>query len=283
MMTRFLTATLAVIVLYKTRLDESDTFLSLARYLKGSGQTMEILVYDNSPAPMVRDEDLVRDGLLLHYISDPSNPGVSGAYNRGFEIARQRGRKWLLLLDQDTAFPDDALSCYTDAMEAHADSLLFAPVLVCGGTIYSPCANLLNLNYHVKVAPPGKMRARGRSLLNSGMCIHVDAFARAGGFDEAIPLDFADHDFMKRYRRHFDSFVVLDLVCAHTFFDREPPDMDRTLTRFGYYCKGARGSIKGITDALTLPPLAFLRAARLCARFGSLIFLRRLFRAFCGG
>ena len=270
-------------VLYNCRLHESETLLSLTRCLGGSGRTMETLVYDNSPAPMVRDTDLARDGLLLHYISDPTNPGVSRAYNRGFEIARQRGKKWLLLLDQDTAFPDDALSRYSDAVEAHPDSLLFAPVLVCGGTIYSPCAHVLNLNYHVKAAPPGKMRARGRSLLNSGMCIHVDAFARAGGFDEAIPLDFADHDFMKRYRRHFDSFVVLDLVCAHTFFDREPPDMDRALTRFGYYCKGARGSIKGIADTLSLPPIAFLRAARLCARFGSLTFLRRLFRAFFRG
>jgi GT2 family glycosyltransferase len=282
-MTRFLAETLAVLVLYKVRLDASDTFLSLTRSLKKSGRSMEVLVYDNSPTPMVRDEDLARDGLLLHYISDPANPGVSRAYNRGFEIARQRGRKWLLLLDQDTAFPDDALSCYTDAVEAHGDSLLFAPVLVCGSTIYSPCANALNLNYHVKAVPPGKVRARGKSLLSSGMCIHVDAFARAGGFDEGIPLDFADHDFMKRYRRHFDSFVVLDLVCAHAFSDREPSDMDRALTRFDYYCKGARGSIKSIPDALSLPPLAFLRAARLCVRFGSLTFLRRLFRAFLRG
>ena len=46
------------------------------------------------------------DGFRIHYISDPTNPGVSKAYNVGFELARQLNKKWLLLLDQDTVFPD---------------------------------------------------------------------------------------------------------------------------------------------------------------------------------
>ena len=270
---------LAVMVLYQKRVDESDTFLSLAKCLSGRPEKIDMVVYDNSPASTRRGDGDYSSNFHLRYISDTSNPGVSKAYNTGFEIARQLRKKWLLLLDQDTVFPENTLSNYIAAMEAHADSLLFAPMLVCDGRIYSPCRHVLNANFPLRTIQPGRVPAKGLSLLNSGMCVSVDAFERLGGFDENIPLDFADHDFMKRYRRHFDSFVLLDVVCRHGFSDKETPDIERSLNRFGYYCKGARNSIKGVADAFSLPPLAFVRAARLSLRFRSLRFLRLFFRA----
>jgi glycosyltransferase involved in cell wall biosynthesis len=239
-----------------------------------------MVIYDNSPAPMWRGDGERRDGFRIRYISDTSNPGVSKAYNTGFEIARQLRKKLLLLLDQDTVFPENTFSNYAAAIEAHADCPLFAPILMSHGKIYSPCGQILNANFHLRRVRPGRGSVRGKSLLNSGLCIRLDAFDKVGGFDEKIPLDFADHDFMKRYRTHFDSFVLIDVVCEHGFSDKEPVGLNGSLTRFGYYCKGARNSIKGGQDAFSLAPAAFLRAARLSARFRTLRFLRLFFRAF---
>jgi rhamnosyltransferase len=269
---------LAVLVLYKEKLEESKTFTSLFNTSPTWDERVHLLVYDNSPVPMHAQGAFDDSGGHIHYLSDTSNPGVSRAYNVGARIAKQLQKHYLLLLDQDTLFPPNALSRYFNAIESYNDSPVVAPMLFCDGRIYSPCRQVLHLHLPLRAIEPGTVSARGKSLLNSGMCIRLDAFDKAGGFDEKIPLDFADHDFMKRYRTHFDSFFLLDMACAHGFSDKENLDAGKALTRFGYYCQGARHSIKGVTDAFSLAPVAFLRAARLSARFRTLRFLRLLFR-----
>ncbi|MGD0230770.1 MAG: glycosyltransferase [Syntrophorhabdales bacterium] len=271
---------LAVLVLYKENLWQSTTFSSLFSTFPDWGKEVHLLVYDNSPVPMHSLEEFTSSCRRIRYISDTSNPGVSSAYNKGFEIARQLRKEWLLLLDQDTAFPRDALRKYFTAIKAHDDSVLFAPVLANGGKIYSPCGHILNVNFPLRRIRRGKVSTGGKSLLNSGMCVRLDAFDRVGGFDEAIPLDFADHDFMKRYRQHFDSFFLLDMVCAHNFSDKERTDIDKAFARFAFFCKGAKNSAKGVLDAFSLLPLALLRATRLTLRFRSPAFLYLFLRTF---
>jgi rhamnosyltransferase len=267
-------------VLYEKRMNESETFQSLGSSLSGAPEKIDMVMYDNSPVSMWRGNEDYQDSFRLRYISDTCNPGVSKAYNRGFEIAQELRKKWLMFLDQDTLFPEGALSKYGAAIERHGNSPLFAPILMCDGRIYSPCHHFLNVNFPLRSVRPGTISARGKGLLNSGMCIHVDAFEKIGGFDERIPLDFADHDFMKRYRKHFDSFVLLDIACAHGFSDKGAPDRSRALIRFRFYCLGARNSIKSYADALSLFAVAFVRASRLSARFRDPAFILLFFTTF---
>jgi GT2 family glycosyltransferase len=274
---------LAVLVLYKERLEESATFSSLFGASHSFNERLRLLVYDNSPAPMHAVEEPRFEGGRVAYISDISNPGVSKAYNAGAQWARRLGCSHMLLLDQDTIFPQDAILAYINAIENNFDCALFAPLLVSGGRIYSPCRSVLNVNLPLRAIDAGRTSTRGVSVLNSGMCVAVDAFEKIGGFDEAIPLDFADHDFFKRYRRHFDSFLLLDVRCEHGFSDRETQDLDKALARFRFYCRGARNAIKGLADVVPLPALAFVRAARLSLRFGSPAFLHAFFRIFFRG
>lgn len=267
-------------VLYQKRAEESETFLSLAKCLHGRPEKIDAVIYDNSPAPLWHDIEKQYDGLRIHYISDPSNPGVSKAYNAGFELARQSHKKWLLLLDQDTVFPEGALAMYAVAIEKHAEPPLLAPMLVCDGKIYSPCRHVGNVNFPLHAIRPGMVPVKRLSLLNSGLCIRLDAFERVGGFNEMIPLDFADHDFMRRYREHFDSFALLNMVCVHGFSDKESLDVGKALARFRFYCLGAKNSIKGWTDAFSLFMVAFVRAQRLSTRFKDPRFFPLLFKTF---
>jgi rhamnosyltransferase len=268
---RFFDDVLAVIVLYKKRVGESETYSSLFGSLP-DGANISLVIYDNSPVPMHRPEEFDDTLPDIRYISDTSNPGVSKAYNRGFEIARQLNKKWLLLLDQDTLFPDGALALYAAKVEEYEDAGLFAPMLVCDGTLYSPCRQFLHAYFPLRSIESGRLPVSGKSLLNSGLCIRLDVFERTGGFDETIPLDFSDHDFIRRFRRDFDSFVLLDMVCTHNLSAKELRDTHNALVRFAFYCKGARNSVRGIGDISLLPP-GLVRAARLSARHRRTVFL----------
>jgi GT2 family glycosyltransferase len=192
-------------------------------------------------------------------------------------MAKRLGKKWLLLLDQDTEFPADALEQYSSAMSTNKTAVLLAPILTCEGKIYSPCGHVAHVGFPLKRVTPGVRSATWKSLLNSGMCVNVDAFEKVGGFDERIALDFADHDFIRRYKKHFDSFVVIDVVCRHSFSDNESCEIERSLARFSCYCRGARTYARGVWDAFSVLPIVFLRALRLSMRYRSLRYLRLFF------
>jgi rhamnosyltransferase len=270
---------LAVLVLYNQKLTGSKTFLSLFGTLPGIKKTVHLLVYDNSPTAMHTNAELDMADGNFEYVSNTSNPGVSKAYNIGAQVARRLGCRHMLLLDQDTFFPKNAIDSYIEAIESETD-YLFVPILVCETKIFSPCRNIFDVYCPMREIKAGRLPAKGLSILNSGMCVDVDAFETVGGFDESIPLDFADHDFFKRYRKHFESLLLLDIVCQHGFADKEISNIDQAATRFGLYCKGARNSIKGVNDMFSLLPQAFVRAVRLSVRFRSLRFLRLLLQAF---
>lgn len=189
---------LAVLVVYRRDLAISDTFVSLSCSLEKLGCHLELIVYDNSPSP--QDVPHAKeDPCRITYRHDPSNPGVSKAYNTALRMARERVKRWLLLLDQDTSFPPDALTIYCQALRA-GQTELYAPVLKSGTRLISPCFYWKGIGFPLRKAPKGLLPLKNRSVLNSGMLVSVDAMERIGGFNERIPLDFADHDFYSRLR-----------------------------------------------------------------------------------
>jgi GT2 family glycosyltransferase len=265
---------LAVLVLYKKRPDESETFSSLKRPVSEGADPIDIVIYDNGPVSRQRDEETGCEGFRVHYMSDPSNPGVSKAYNAAYDLARQLKKKWLLLLDQDTLFPEGALDVYAANIARYPEAALIVPMLVCDGRVYSPCHRVMSVGFPLRSIRPGWLKTNGLGVLNSGLCIRLDAFEKTGGFDERIPLDFADHDFMRRYAKHFERFLLVDVVCQHGFSDSQTSDIDISLARFDRYCKGAKSSIKSAADPFLLLPLVLFRATRLSLRFRSIRFLR---------
>ncbi|MEO0250193.1 MAG: glycosyltransferase [candidate division WOR-3 bacterium] len=271
--------TLAVLVLYNRRLDETETFQSLASWPDKSRERFDLLIYDNSPSPMLT-EGAELSGFRIHYVHDKENPGVSKAYNIGARLGRQLGKTWLLLLDQDTTFPDDALIAYQRAIHEHPEAVLFAPILKASGKIYSPCRYYLKRGFHPRRVRPGRHTIRHWSVLNSGMCISLPVFEQIGGFDERVGLDFADHEFINRFRRFFDSFVVVDTVCAHGFYDVEQVSVEGSLRRFALFCEGAHASMREPADRILLPIQAALRAVKLSIRFRTGRFLKTFFSVF---
>ena len=100
-----------IIVIYKVQLDESISYQSLVR----PNQFAEFLVYDNSPASYQQNEAALPAGAI--YVRNTNNGGLSEAYNQGAEIAREKGYKRVLLLDQDTFFAEGTLAHYLEYID----------------------------------------------------------------------------------------------------------------------------------------------------------------------
>lgn len=276
------TSILAVLVLYGKQPTASATLQSLAAALHREDMTLDLLLYDNSPVPLVTDPSALSLPFKIHYCHDPSNPGVSAAFNAGAKLARQMGKEWLLLLDQDTVFPQDAVDRYLSALRDGGHSL-FAPKLTAEGRLLSPCGYLAGIGYHLRSVDQGSMRLEGRSVLNSGLLVALAAFEAVGGYDENVRVDFADFTFLNRFRRLFSEINVVDMACRHGFSNLEMVPLDAALRRFSGYCRDGRAAAITPLLILTHAFLVLRRCAVLTLRYGSIRFLPELSKYFSKG
>lgn len=261
---------LAVLVLYNCRIKESESFLSLNRSLVSSGFILDVLVYDNSPSKRYEGENFIVDNMRITYISDIHNSGVSRAYNVGRELAEKIGKKWILLLDQDTTFPCHSIERYLE--QIGRGQLLSAPMLFSGRRYLSPCRYKWGRGRTLKYVHPGELNLRNKSVLNSGLLIHLDVFKKAGEYNENIPLDFSDHEWLERVKRYYHTVYIMDLVCRHNLSVMET-DIKKVLVRFKYYLIGAK-EYRKTKFSFGLSFIVFLRTIKLTLRFKTLDFLR---------
>jgi GT2 family glycosyltransferase len=265
---------LAVLVLYGQPLVQSITFRSLGADLRGlGGARLDLLVYDNSAAPPA-DPHPVPPEWRIRYIHDATNPGVSRAYLEGARLATQQRKRWLLFLDQDTWFPHGALASYAAAVRRHSEIGLFAPILRAHGKVISPCTYRMKQGTSPRHIAPGVQELAGRSVLNSGMWISLEHYLATGGHDPRIALDFADHEFIDRYKQRHRQFVVVDAECTHDLSAAATQSTVSRLARFRFYCRGARYASRGAWDGLVTASLVGARAGLLSLRHRDLGFLR---------
>jgi GT2 family glycosyltransferase len=269
---------LAVVVLYRADLAATETYRSLAASCIAAGGSMDLFVYDNSPDPLLLDASRSSGPLRIIYRHDPANAGVSSAFNAGARLARELGKEWLLLLDQDTGFPPGAMAVYLAAITGGGE--LFAPQLVADNRLLSPCGYRGGVGFHLAGVTPGEFSLAGRSVLNSGLLVRRAAFEACGGYDERVQVDFADFAFVNRVRRKYPCITVLDLVCRHGFSNLESVPLESARRRFAGYCRDGRAAA---VTPLLLFSHAFLvlrRCAVLTLRYRSLCFFTKLLAYF---
>lgn len=218
-----------VIVIYKCRLQEARSY----RTLLASGDFPAFMVYDNSPANYVASpEEMPKEAV---YVRDVNNGGLSRAYNRAAEYAVQNGYNRLLLLDQDTWFPPEASQIY---LSADRGVTLWAPqVRTTSGADFSPC---YVGGWCVKgvCLVPGIYDLHQYESINSGLCVSLKAFRAAGGYNDAVRLDFADFQFQNRLRQVDSRMLVLPFVAVQDF-SNDQRDASVLYTRFKLYLESA--------------------------------------------
>ncbi len=268
-MNNFTDTVCVVIVLYKIALEESPSFKSVLAAQK-LGKEISVFIYDNSPYPQ---ETKNYPDLHFFYTHDPENPGVSKAYNSGAAYAHRNEKEWILILDQDTTLPEAIFLDYERAIRKYPEIKLFAPILkLANGKIFSPCKYRFKRGFHLKGVTAGLSSFKNMSPVNSGMLINTTSFFEAGGYNNAVKLDFSDFQFIERFRKVQSNWCIIDVVCEQDFSDDEVSFASQ-LNRFRYYCEGALHSSKdGMWDWLQYGIVVFIRGTRLTLRYKRLDF-----------
>ena len=220
---------LPIVVIYHCQLTEATAYTS---FIQKNG-IAEFVVYDNSPADYRQQPGVIPS--TAHYYHDDKNGGLSKAYNYGASKAEELGYDWVLLLDQDTFFPEGAWEVYQKSVACR--KLMAPSVVLTQGAPFSPCRPTWMGMKPVRL-PAGEYSLKEFSVINSGCCVPVALFRAAGGYKESVRLDFSDYQFQRRLRRVSDHFVLIAVEAVQDFSNKEQ-DPVKLLTRFRFYLEGA--------------------------------------------
>src|SRR5688572_4521243 len=205
----FFSQVLFVIVLYRQRLANSLAFKGLGPLMKKYPAAVSLFVYDNSEEPL---SDLP---VITRYVHDPDNPGVSRAYNSTYLLAKEKGLRFLLLMDQDSIFPESIFESYSHAVEMHPDIEVFAPMAKDHKRNYSPFRFIHGRGVPLSRVKPGTHTLNDIKIINSGALVSVDAFEKSGGYDERFQLDFSDVVFCDRLANKNFSVCLIEGSIIH--------------------------------------------------------------------
>lgn len=184
-----------MLVLYGRSAEESPAFRALQafRHKRGGASTIDVLIFDNSPASHSVPEHF--DG---RYVAYPLNPGLARPYNEALQQAEDRNIPWLMLLDQDTSVSDEYLDevlrlVTTAPAEPSGQPCALVPKLFAQDHLLSP-----HVVPYWPVAKPLVTSVEGiatRRLhyFNSGAVLRVTVLRQIGGFPEEFWLDYLDH------------------------------------------------------------------------------------------
>jgi GT2 family glycosyltransferase len=265
---------LIVIVLYQQSLEKSAAYRSLKSNFNNHDFGHEFFIYDNSP---LQQSTLER----VHYIHDDRNLGLSCAYNQAAQFAKKNGFEWLLLSDQDTNYPNNILKKYIYVIQNYLAIKLIVPkVRTRRGFLLSPCRYVHKRGKYLKSIESGKLSFNHLSVINSGMMIRVDAFINAGGYNEKVPLDLSDHQFIERYKRKEQFFWVLDAEVLQDFSNEET-NADKLYDRFRAFVSAVKNCERtNVMDSIDYFMLVFKRAMKLTLRTKQIRFIKHLIFAY---
>jgi GT2 family glycosyltransferase len=263
---------LVVLVVYEMKINESTAFNSLCK--ASLSRLITFFIYDNSKYP----QSISIENWPRIYCHDPSNPGVSKAYNEGYKMAKGLNRKWLLLADQDTDFSANVFSDYSNAINNYSDVRVFAPALSDLLTLVSPFQLVWGKGRRIRETKPGRYSFEKYKIINSGTLISLEAFENAGGYDERFPLDYSDISFSDRLVVNDPNFVLITSWCKHNLSaTNKKKDLSMNLARFKSFCHAVR-LYKKISNRLAIVPWIVLpRALRLSFEMRNINFLKIAF------
>ncbi|MDX9869049.1 MAG: glycosyltransferase family 2 protein, partial [Kiritimatiellia bacterium] len=161
-------------------------------------QADHVIVVDNSATESARNlltQAFAPCADRFTLIFNPANLGVAAALNIGMRAARAARAHWVLTLDQDSRLTSGmvaALASAWDAMprEQRTQIGVLAPQTVSAdeessGNAPAPSAAWLEVE----------------TAITSGCLVCLEAWQAVGGFNEALFIDYVDHEFCFRLRR----------------------------------------------------------------------------------
>jgi rhamnosyltransferase len=159
-------------------------------------QVDELVIVDNQSSPVIRQFiEKVASAHNTKAIWGQQNLGIASALNAGIDLALASSEcRWILMLDQDSHVPPDFVATMFDAYEACA----FKDEVALIGANYQLVFRTLQ-----PPSPAGNTPAKEvKTLMTSGTLAKRTVFTDCGSFDESFFMDYVDHEFCFRVRRH---------------------------------------------------------------------------------
>jgi GT2 family glycosyltransferase len=272
--------TLAIVVLYEIDIKDATSIKCLNDAINFEKSNLDILIYDNSRTSMKIDNSLFPN-LNIKYKHDSRNMGLGIAYNFGAKLAQSMNKKWILLLDQDTLFENEIFDKYLLAIYNYPSVSLFAPILkLKNGKNFSPCFYFFKRGFMTSNISTGLNSLHKYSPVNSGMLIRIESFLKCGGYNENIKLDFNDFQFIERFRKFENQFVVTSSVGIQDF-SNDTNDISKLNIRYAIYCDSAKNCEKiSIVDKFKYFIVVLQRSITLSLRTKSLIYFRTFYTSY---
>lgn len=198
-----------IIVLYKTRLEDSITIQSLNESLD---ESITLMVFDNSPEKQYLDNNFFYKGFNVNYYHNGANPGLSHAYNLALDEAIRIKKDWLLLLDQDTTVTKE-----------YIDEIKNLDLNLISDTVVSVIPRVVSFKNEEMIAPtrmlPGGacrpllmasgVVATSISGINSGTLLRVSFINSINGFSSKYTLDMLDHWYFREINKENKEIYLL--------------------------------------------------------------------------
>ena len=157
-------------------------------------QVGKLIIVDNQSSPTTRQfVGKVASNYHAEVIWNPQNLGIASALNAGVDRASASDEcRWILMLDQDSCVSPDFVATMLNAYESCS---------------FKDEVALIGANYQLKfrtLQPSAEPRIfrEMKTLMTSGTMVKREAFADCGSFDESFFMDYVDHEFCFRIRRH---------------------------------------------------------------------------------
>jgi hypothetical protein len=198
-----------VIVLYQCSLNRSITFLSLQDKLEKISVEYEIIIYNNDKNQKIEDP-----GYLI--VNSEENQKLSGAYNFALERAVKNGKKWILLLDQDTVIPENYFEELQKLLisDYSSDLVAIVPILESEGRILSPKKISSNMRFESDINETGYTRKRINAV-NSMSLLNVNFIETIGGFCKDYSFDLLDQWYYNLIYKHKKLVYILPVTSKH--------------------------------------------------------------------
>lgn len=191
-----------VVVLFHPEDDLSDNIKSYINELD------KLYIIDNTPDVDISEK--FKNNKKIEYIPLKENKGIAYALNLGAKKAIKDKTDWLLTMDQDSKFIDNALSRMKEFIELSKKNKYMELI---NNVKYSEIG--LISPFHVTVRTGKEERFGIESPLNvmtSGNLINLSAYKKVNGFKDWLFIDCVDFDYCLNLRKN--GYQILQLNFA---------------------------------------------------------------------
>jgi hypothetical protein len=217
------------VVLYKKKLEESDTISSISKCLSANsfeGREFEVIIYNNGSG-CSGSIDIYHGGFKYNLVNIENNISLASIYN--IHVSNNLGFDYYCFFDDDTELN---VAYFQSLIEINGFCAV-PKIIEKKDDVYSPrfqplVTNLFNRRLINKISSNtvGSCSSINFFAVLSGLAVSAQAFERGVAFDESFDFYGVDSKFFYDYAKAFDSVYILDCQLNHklSYFQRRSDD-----------------------------------------------------------